>query len=157
MDFAKKRNEINDEEVRKKLTEAGQALGNNTISNKTEFLKSVLNMASVKPGDPLYDTNSAFAQLIQYVATQKDEESRRINYLNTLIAEKWTMPEYGINLQHKISHAFGIPLKGVATANDALGEITRKTQLDSQLSASQTSKTYLQPTGTHGYGAHGGH
>ena len=127
------------------LKEAGDALRNPTIANKTEFVKSILNMAAAKPGDPLYEANSDLAQLISYIATQKDEQSRRINYLNTLLAEKWTMPDYGIKLQEKIGKAFEISLDPTATASEALGEINRTAQLKSQLQAAKTGKTYLKP------------
>lgn len=137
--------DFSDEQVRKYLTQAGSALGSSTIGNKTEFKKSIINLAAAKPGDPLYDANSALAQLIQYIAAQKDKESARINYLNTLIAEKWAMPKYGIQLQGKLGKAFGIPLNQTATATEALGDINRKAQLEAQQYSSQTGKTYLTP------------
>lgn len=137
--------DFSDEQVRKYLTQAGGALGNRTIGNKTDFKKSIVNSPAAKPGDPLYDANSALAQLIQYIAREKDKESARINYLNTLIAEKWTMPKYGIQLQDKIGKAFGLPLNQTATAEEALGEVNRKAQLEAQQYSGQTGKTYLTP------------
>ncbi len=137
--------DFSDEQVRRYLTQAGSVLGNPTIGNNTEFKKSIINLAATKPGDPLYDSNSALAQLIQYIATQKDKESTRINYLNTLIAEKWAMPEYGIKLQERVGKAFGLPLNKTATASEALGDINRKAQLEAQMYATQTGKTYLTP------------
>ena len=143
--FSLESEKFTDEMVRKYLTQAGSALGNLTIGNKTEFKKSIVNLAAAKPGDPLYDSNKELALLIQYIALQKDKETARLNYLNTLIGEKWTMPQYGIQLQKKIGNAFGIPLNQTATASDALGEINRKAQLEAQLYSAQTGKTYLTP------------
>lgn len=146
--FKGKPEELDDEKVRKYLTEAGEATGNPTIRNKTELIKSILNLAAVKPGDPLYDNASALARLIEYIATQKDDKSRRINYLNTLIGEKWAMPEYGIKLQKKIGETFRLPLDPTATAGEALSEINRRSQLESQLYAQTRGKTYLKPEGS---------
>lgn len=143
-EYAGKPEELGGEKLRKYLSDAASAIGNPTIGNNTELTKSIINMAAAKPGDPLYEANSALAQLIQYIATQKDTESKRINYLNSLVAEKWAEPETGIKLQSKVGGAFGIPLNGTATASDALSEVNRVAQLEAQQYAAKTGKTYLK-------------
>ena len=58
------------------------------------------------------------------------------------------MPKYGIALQKKVSEAFKIPLDPTATAGEALGEINRRAQLESQLYAQTRGKTYLRSEGS---------
>ncbi len=139
-----KSEDISGEKLRTYFTNAASAIGSQIIGNNSEFTKSIMNMAAAKPGDALYEANSALAQLIQYIATQKDTESRRINYINSLVAEKWTEPETGIKLQGKVNTSFGIPLNTTATASDAIGEINRVAQLEAQQYAARTGKTYLK-------------
>ena len=143
--FSGKPEELKDEQVRKYLAQVGSALGNPTIGNITEFTKSIMNLPAAKAGHPLYDANSPLAQLIQYIARQKDKEERRSEYLNNLIAEKWAMPGYAINMQERIKREFGIPLNRTATASEALGEINRNASLEAQAYANRTGKTYLEP------------
>jgi len=137
--------EFTSEQARNYLTAAANALGNPTIGNVTEFTKGIINLAAARPGDPLYDANSALAQLVQYAATQRDAESKRINYLQALVGEKWQMPEYGTAMQGAINKTFGIPLAGTATAGEALREINERSQIASRAYAAQTGKTYLKP------------
>ena len=142
--YSGKLEDFTDELVRKYLGNAASALGNPTIGNKTEFIKHVMNLAAAKPGDPQYDGNSALAQLISYIATQQDKDSKRINYLQTLIGEKWAMPKYGIALQSKLGKAFGITFDETATAPEALGDITRLATAESQLRTLKAPKTYTK-------------
>ena len=102
-------------------------------------------MTSAKPGDALYDSNSALAQFIGYIAAQTDKESKRMNYLTSLLQEQWTMPDRGQALQGKIGSAFSIPLAPSATASEAIGEMNRRAQLDAQVYSQNTGKTYLAP------------
>lgn len=135
--------ELKDEQVRTYLSHASSALGNPTIGNQIEFIKSIINMPSAKPGDPTYDANSHLAQLIRYIATQKDEETRREAYITSKLAEAWTQPDKGLKLQDKVRGIFKIPLNRTATANDALGEISRLSALEAQKYATTTGKTFL--------------
>jgi len=151
--YSGKFGEFSDEKIRTYLSQASGALGNPTIGNKIQFIESIMNLAAAKPGDPLYDSNSALAQLINYVATQKDSESKRINYLRTLFAEKWQRPGDGLELQSKIGHAFGIPLARTATAQDAFGHLERNASLEAQQYALKTGKTYLAPSTHEAHGA----
>lgn len=136
--------ELNDEKVRMYLGHASSALGNPAIGNQIEFIKSIMNLPSAKPGDPLYDTNSPLAQLIRYIATQKDEEYRKENYLNAKLAEAWTQPDKGFKLQNMVSEKFGIPLNRTATANDALSQLASLSALEAQKYAATTGKTFLK-------------
>lgn len=149
--YGGKLEDFTDEKSRTYLSQASSALGNPTIGNQTEFIKSIMNLTSAKPGDPAYDANSPLAQLIGYIATQQDDGSRRISYLQQLVQEKWSQPEMGINLQDSIRNKFGIPLNATATASEALGEINRRATLEAQTYAAQAGKTYLKGGG---YGAH---
>lgn len=149
--YGGKLEDFTDEKIRTYLSQASGALGNPTIGNKTEFIKSIMNLASAKPGDPAYDANSPLAQLIGYIATQQDDGSRRTSYLQQLIQEKWTQPEMGITLQNAIRNKFGIPLNATATAGEALNEINRRATLEAQTYAAQAGKTYLNGGG---YSAH---
>jgi len=142
--FGGKPEELKDETLRTYLSQAASAIGNPTIGNMTEFKKSIVNLAAAKPGDPLYDNNSALAALIAYIAQQKDGESKRVNYINALIQEKWTQPDYGIRLQDTLGSEFGIPFNRTATAGDALNEINRRAQIQSQEYVAKTGKTYLK-------------
>ena len=141
--YTGKIDDFSDELVMKYLSNAASATGNPTIGNKTEFIKSIINLAAARPGDPLYDSNSALALLISHAATQQDKESRRVNYLQTLISEKWQQPKYGIALQKGLGDKFGIPFDETATASEALGQIARVTSAESQLRTLRSSKTYL--------------
>ncbi len=144
--YSKEMKDFSDEDVRKYLSQAASATGNPAIGNKTDFIKSIINLAVAKPGDPLYDSNSVLAQFIQYIATQQESESKRINYLSTLISEKWTMPELGIKLQGMIREKSGIPLAATATASEALGDINRRASFAAQRDVQENApKTYLQP------------
>src|SRR3989338_9269386 len=144
--FHGKPEELTEEKARTYLSQASSALGNPTIGNKTELKKSVINMAAAKPGDPLYDSNSALAQLIQYIASQKDTDSRRINYLQTLLQERATQPGYVTAMQHPIEQAVGKKFNPTASVADMLGELTRKGQLQSQQYAAEAGpKTYTAP------------
>ncbi|MEK6892449.1 MAG: hypothetical protein AABX25_04645 [Nanoarchaeota archaeon] len=150
--FKGKPEEFTEEQARLYLSHASSALGNPTIGNRTEFKKSIVNMGAAKPGDPLYDANSALAQLIQYIATQKDKESRRISYLQTLLQEHGTQPGYVTAMQHPVEHAVGKKFNPTASVADMLGELTRKGQLQSQQYAAEAGpKTY------HAKDSHGAH
>lgn len=157
--FAGKPEDVSDEQVRKYLTQASNALGNPTIGNKTELVENIMNLAAAKPGDPLYDANSALAQLISYIAAQKDGESRRLTYLRQLFAEKWARPGDGIELQHRFSDKLRVPLGPTATANNAFTELDRRAALRAQLYAQeQGPKTYLAENDVaNGAHANGGH
>lgn len=132
-----------DEQSRTYLSQASGALGNPTIGNKTEFTKSIFNMAAAKPGDPLYDANSALGQLIQYIATQKDSGSRRANYLQALFQEHATQPAYVTAMHDSLGQAVGKTFNPTASVADMLGEVTRRGQLQSQeYAANVAPKTY---------------
>jgi len=133
------------EKVVKYLTEAAQATGNPAIGNWVGFIESIMNLPAAKPGDPLYQRDSALAQLINYISTQKDTESRRLRYLQNRVAELWEKPEYGIKLQGRFGEQMGIPLGPTATARDAFGEVETRATLKAQEHAQTTTgKTYLK-------------
>ena len=142
--------EFKDEDARKYLTQAGDALNNPTIRNKTELKKSIINMAAVKPGDPLYDRNSPVAQLIEYIATQKDEESKRLNYIQSLLQEHATDARYVKASQSKLGGKVGVNFSPAATIPEMIGAVGRKGQLQSQEYAEKRKTTYSSPS-------HGGH
>lgn len=145
---------FDDEKVRKYLSEAASATQNPTIGNKINFIESIANMIAAKPGDPQYDRNSPLAVLIGYIASQKDTESRRINYDSQLLAEYWQKPGIGIELQKLASEIFNIPLDKTATASDALSEIRTRAAVESQkYAATDPDKTYLR-TKDYGQGKH---
>ena len=156
--FQGKIEQFTEENVRTYLSQAGNSLGNPTIGNKTEFTKSIINMAAVKPGDPLYDTNSALGQLIQYIATQKDSGARRTNYIQALLQEHATMPAYVTAMQGQFGHAVGRQFGPTASVADMLGELNRKGQLESQqYAASLGPKTYDASSPGHGKASHAVH
>lgn len=127
------------------LGNAARALDNPTIGNKLEFVKSILNMPAAKPGDPLYDANSALAVLINYIATRQDEESKRINYVQQLIQAAWQQPDKGITLQGAFNKAFGFNLAPSATAGEALGELRNFGTRQTQEYVAKFPKTYQTP------------
>ena len=137
--------DFKDEDVRKYTSKAGQALGNPAISNYVELVKSIMNMASAKPGDVAYDTRSALAQLIQYVATRKDKQSLRVEYLQTLLQEHSTDMRYITALQGALGHAVGRQFTQEATIPDMITELNDYATLQSQRALAQTDKTHLQP------------
>ena len=137
--------EFTDEQVRKYTSRAGQALGNPTISSNVELVKSIRNLASAKPGDVAYDTNSALAQLIGYVASRKDKQSIRLEYLQSLFQEHSTDMPYIAALQQKIGGVIGKQFSPEATIPDMLREVNEYGRLQSQRALAQTEKTHLKP------------
>ena len=133
---------LDEELIAKYLTQASQATGVAAIGSAEELKKAIVNLASAKPGDPLYTQDSAIAQLIQYIAQHKDKASRRINYLNARFGEKWLSPNYGLMLQTKLGEAFGIQFNGTATGQEALSEINRRSQAEAQLYLAKSQRTY---------------
>ena len=127
------------------LTNAGRALENPTIGNKLEFIKSIMNLASAKPGDPLYDSNSPLALLINYIATKNDEESSKINYLNQLVQAAWQQPDKGLKLQTGFNKEFGFKLAPSATAGEALTELRNFGTRQTQKYVESLPKTYQAP------------
>ena len=94
--YSGKPEDLNHERILTYLTQAAQATGNPTIGNWTGLIESIMNLPAAKPGDPLYSQNSAIGQLISYIATQKDTESRRLRYLQGRFAELWQKPGIGV-------------------------------------------------------------
>ena len=137
--------DFTDEQVRKYTSRAGQALGNPTISSNVELVKSIRNMASAKPGDVAYDTNSALGQLIGYAASRKDEQSLRLEYLQSLIQEHSTDMPYIAALQQKLGVAIGRQFSPEATIPDMIRELNDYGRLQSQRALAQTEKTHLKP------------
>ena len=144
-EFHGKLEEFTDEQVRKYTSRAGQALGNPTISSNVELVKSIRNLASAKPGDVAYDTNSALAQLIGYVASRKDKQSIRLEYLQSLLQEHSTDMPYIAALHQKIGRAIGKEFSLEATIPDMLREVNDYGRLQSQRALAQTEKTHLKP------------
>ena len=137
--------DFTDEQVRKYTSRAGQALGNPRISSYVELVKSIRNMASAKPGDVTYDTNSPLAQLIGYVGTRKDKQSLRLEYLQSLFQEHSTDMPYISALQKKLGPAIGKQFSPEATIPEILGEVSEYGRLQSQRALAQTDKTHLKP------------
>ena len=137
--------DFKDEDVRKYVSKAGQALGNPAISNYVELVKSIRNMASAKPGDVAYDTNSPLAQLVQYIATRKDKQSLRVEYLQALLQEHSTDMRYIQALQGSLGNVIGRQFTPEATIPDMLRELNDYGRLQSQRALAQTEKTHLQP------------
>jgi len=144
-EFHGKLEEFTDEQVRKYTSRAGQALGNPTISSNVELVKSIRNLASAKPGDVAYDTNSALAQLIGYAASRKDKQSLRLEYLQSLLQEHSNDMPYIAALQQKIGMAIGKQFSPEATIPDILREANEYGRLQSQRALAQTEKTHLKP------------
>ena len=130
--YTGKPGELSDERKASYLANAASATGNPVIGNTSELTQNIMDMASAKPGDPLYDSNSSIAQLINYIATRKDEKSARITYLNQLVVSAWQHPDKGLKLQKALNEGFGFKLAPHASANESLGEVrnfgTRQTQ-----------------------------
>ena len=144
-EFHGKLEEFTDEQVRKYTSRAGQALGNPTISSNVELVKSIRNLASAKPGDVAYDTNSALAQLIGYVASRKDKQSLRLEYLQSLFQEHSNDMPYIAALQNKLGGVIGKQFSPEATIPDMLREVNEYGRLQSQRALAQTEKTHLKP------------
>ena len=144
-EFNGKLEDFTDEQVRKYTSRAGQALGNPRISSFVELVKSIRNMASAKPGDVAYDTNSALAQLIGYVGTRKDKQSLRLEYLQALFQEHSTDMPYISALQKRLSGVIGKQFSPGATIPEILGEVSEYGRLQSQRALAQTEKTHIQP------------
>ena len=102
-------------------------------------------MASAKPGDVAYDTNSALGQLIGYAASRKDEQSLRLEYLQSLIQEHSTDMPYIAALQQKLGAAIGRQFSPEATIPDMIRELNDYGRLQSQRALAQTEKTHLKP------------
>ncbi len=137
--------DFSEEQVRKYTSRAGQALGNPRVSSYVELIKSIRNMASAKPGDVAYDTNSALAQLINYVATRQDKESLRLEYIQSLFQEHATDMPYINSMQKKFGELLGIKFGPTATVSEIVGHVAEHGRTQSQKAATQTEKTYLQP------------
>ena len=135
--------DFKDEDARRVLSRASQETGNPVFGNKTAFIQSILDLAYANPDSKQYDRNAPIAQLISYIARERDTESKKIVYYRQLFAEKWQRPGDGIALQNQFSAATGIPLARTATANEAFGELERKGQYDAQGALLKLPKTYL--------------
>ena len=133
---------LSDERKASYLANAASATGNPTIGNTAELAQNIMDMAGAKPGDPLYDTNSALAQLISFIATRKDVESARINYLNQLVNTGWQHPDKGQKLQDALNKGFGFKLGPHASAVEALGEVRNYGARQTQEYAANIPKTY---------------
>ncbi|MBI2559080.1 hypothetical protein HYW20_07200 [Candidatus Woesearchaeota archaeon] len=149
--------EFDDEKARKYLSQAGEALGNPTLRNFTEFKKSIINMVAAKPGDPLYDRNSPLAQFIEHIATQKDEESKKLNYYQSLLQEHATDVRYVSAAQTKLGEKVGVRFSPAANIPEIIGAVSRKGQLQSQEYAERRKTTYASPSQGHDAGAHASH
>ena len=142
--FKGKIEEFSDQEAARYLTHAANETGNPLLGNKVEFAKNLMNMIAAKPGDTQYDTNSALGTLISYIAAQKDEESKLLNYLRTLVGQYWNNPETAHTLQSVLGGKFNIPLNPSATAQDFFIALGQNVQIESQRYAASGDKTYLQ-------------
>lgn len=130
------------------ITRAGQALGNSTIQNFTQLVESIVNMAAARPGDPLYNRESDLAQLIGYVATQKNTAARRIQFLQTQLATVYNKPGVGLKIIDEFSKKANRPYANTATLGDIIGDINQIGTLEAQKAAATGAKTYLK---THGH------
>lgn len=142
--FKGKPEEFSDQEAARYLTHAANETGNPLLGNKVEFAKNLMNMIAAKPGDTQYDSNSALATLISYIATQKDEESKMLNYLRTMVAQHWNNPDTAKTLQSALGGKFEMPLDPSATAQDFFTALGQYVQIEGLKYANSGDKTYLK-------------
>lgn len=144
--YTGKKEEMDSEDVIRYLGEAGTAMGDSTVGNIVELKKSILNMSALKPGHPLYDRNSPVAHLIQYITTQKDDESRLTQHIQTLLQQHATNPKYILATQKAVGHATGKLYGPDAGIPDMILDLREAGELQAQQFARQKSKTYTAPT-----------
>ena len=86
------------------------------------------------------------AQLINYIAVQKDEPRQKLNYKKQVFGEKWNMlGEDGRAIPRAFTTSTGIPLKPYATANEAFADLERAGTYEAQGLVLKLPKTY-RPT-----------
>lgn len=150
-EFAKTRkysgslNDFTSEDVLRYLAEAGNATGDQTVGNMIEFKKNILNMPSLRAGHPLYNRESPIAHLIQYIASQKDDESRSTQHVQALLQQHATDPRYILATQGGLGHATGKHYSPSATIPEMLGDLRQAGELEAQKWAANKSKTYTAP------------
>ena len=143
--YTGKPEELPDERKATYLANAASALGNPVIGNVSEFVQNLMDLSSAKPGDPLYDTNSALAQLINYISTRQDKEQVRLSYLDQQIAAAWQHPDKGFKLQKAFREAFGLDLGPHASAAEAQREVRNYGTRQTQEFIAKQPKTYHAP------------
>jgi hypothetical protein len=144
--YSGKIEDMTDDDVIKYLAELGNATQDPTVGNMVEFKKSLLNAASLKPGTALYNRDSPIGHAIQYIATQKEEGSGRLQHIQTLFQQHASNPEYVTATAHALSHATGKHYGRGATMSELLGDLRQAGELQAQQWAQQKSKTYTAPT-----------
>ncbi|HLC61449.1 MAG TPA: hypothetical protein VJI52_00340 [Candidatus Nanoarchaeia archaeon] len=99
------------------LNMAISAIGVPGVSNESQLVQSIMNMArpGAKPGDPLYDQNAAVVHLIQYIAGRKEEDQSKFNAVLTDVLNAYQQPSQAIHIVESAKHG-GIKVGPSATA-----------------------------------------
>lgn len=145
--------EFKDENVRDYLGQIANATGNPIFSNKTALIRSILDLSFANPENDQYDKNSPLAQLIGYIAVQKDKPSEesgelsssKLNYMRQVFAEKWNMlGKDGRAIPNAFTHKTGTGLEPYATGAEAFAGLERDGSYQLQGLITGLPKTHLK-------------
>ena len=141
--FNQKPEELPQERKVEYINNALTALGIPGVTDPEKFVASIMNMAKVtaKPGDQLYDANSALVRFLQHIASRKDTQQGKINYLITLIQGAYQHPDKAMDIQKGLKDR-DIKVGPTATLNDVISEITAYGSRQTQKYVEGLPKTY---------------
>jgi len=143
--YSGKPEDLTSEDVVKYLAELGNATQDPTVGNMVELRKSLLNAPSLRPGTALYNRDSPIGHLIQYIASQQDEKSGKLQHVQTLFQQHASNPEYVLETARRLGPALGRNYGPSATMSELLGDLRQTGELQAQQSAQKGNKTYTAP------------